>query len=86
MLTSFVVSVSTTFVYDTDASSRLCFGGQEISDVGGGTVRDAFTSPFLPELKVPDALTGPATVVLVWALWPSVFTHTYVAVASAVDA
>ena len=86
MLTSFVVSVSTTFVYDTDASSRLCFGGQEISDVGGGTVRDAFTSPFWPELKVPDALMGPATVVLVWALWPSVFTHTYVAVASAVDA
>jgi hypothetical protein len=86
MLTSFVVSVSTTFVYDTDASSRLCFGGQEISDGGGEPVRDAITSPFLPELKVPDALTGPPTVVFVWALWPSVFTHTYVAVASAVNA
>jgi hypothetical protein len=86
MLTLFAVSVSTTFVYDTDASSRLCFGGHEISDGGGETVRDAVTSPFLPELKVPDALTGPATVVLFWALWPSLFTHTYVAVASAVNA
>jgi hypothetical protein len=86
MLTSFVVSVSTTFVYDTDASSRLCFGGQEISDGGRETVRDAVTSPVLPELKVPDALTGPTTVVLFWALSPPLFTHTYVAVASAVTA
>jgi hypothetical protein len=85
MLTSFVVSVSTTFVYDTDASSRLCFGGQEISD-DDATVRDAVTSPFLPELKVPDALTGPATVVLFWALSPPLFTHTYVAVALAINA
>jgi len=88
MLTSFVVSVSATFVYDTDASSRFCFGGQEISDGGGETDRDVVTSPFLPELKVPDALTGPATVFLSWALdsWLPLFTHTYVAVTSAVNA
>jgi hypothetical protein len=86
MLTSFVVSVSNTFVYDTDASSRLCFGGQEISDGGGATVWDAVTSPFLPELMVPDALTGPTTVLLFWALSPPLFTHTYVAVAPAVKA
>src|SRR5215208_1580516 len=68
MLTSFVVSVSTTLVYETDASSRLCPGGQEMSLGGGLTVSDAVTCPFLPELNAPDALTGPATVVLFWAL------------------
>jgi hypothetical protein len=59
MLTSFVVSASRTLVYDTHARSRLCFGGQEISDGGGTTVRDAVTSPFSPEVKMSDALTGP---------------------------
>ena len=68
MLTLFVVSVSTTLVYDTDASSRLCPGGQEMSLGGGLTVSDAVTCPFLPELNVPLALTGPETVVLFCAL------------------
>jgi hypothetical protein len=49
-------------------------------------VGDAVTWPFLPELNVPVAMTGPATVVLFWALGlaPPRLTQTYVAVASAV--
>jgi hypothetical protein len=43
MLTLFVVSVSVTLVYSTEASSRLCPGGQEMS-LGGGTVSDALAS------------------------------------------
>ena len=39
-----------------------------MSDGGGWTVSEAVTWPFLPELNVPVALTGPATVVLFWAL------------------
>jgi hypothetical protein len=68
MLTALVVSVSTTLVYDTDASSRRCLGGQEMSEGGGLTVSDAVTCPFLPEANVPVAITGPDTVVLFWAL------------------
>ena len=81
----FVVSVIATFVYETCASCRLCPGGQEMSLGGGLTVSDAVICPFLPELNVPSALTGPATVVLFWALGfaPPRFTQTYVAVASA---
>ena len=64
-----VVSVIDAFVYDTDASSRLCPGGQvKPPGPGGMRVSDAVTCPFLPELNVPLALTGPATVVLFWAL------------------
>ncbi len=77
-MTPFVVSVSVMLVYETDASSRLCPGGQLMSDGGGLTVSDAVTCPFLPELNVPVALTGPATVVLFWALGlaPPRLTHT----------
>ena len=42
MKTLFVVSVSTTLVYDTDASLRSCPLGHEMSD-GGLTVSDAVT-------------------------------------------
>jgi hypothetical protein len=81
-----VVSVMETFVYDAWASSRLCPGGHEkLPDPGGLTVSDAVIWPFLPELKVPEALTGPFTVVLFEALGlpPPRFTQTYVAVPSA---
>jgi len=64
MLMLFVVSVSTTFVYETDASSRLCPGGHVMSLGGGETVNDSVTWPFLPELNLPVAETGPETVVL----------------------
>ena len=40
-------------MYDTEASSRLCPGGQVISLGGGLTVSEAVTWPFLPELNVP---------------------------------
>ena len=64
-----VVSVIDTFVYVTCAISRLCPGGQEKPPGPGGLrVRDAVTWPFLPELNVPVALTGPLTVVLFEAL------------------
>lgn len=59
MLTPLVVSVSVTFAYVTEASSRLWPRGQLMSDGGGLTVSDAVTFPFLPELKVPLADTGP---------------------------
>ena len=69
MATLFVVSVSTMLVYDTCAISRLCPGGQEkLPGPGGPAVSDSVTWPFLPELKVPLAVTGPETVVLFWAL------------------
>jgi hypothetical protein len=67
-VTPFVESVIATLVYDTDASSRLCPGGQEMLDGGGLRVSEAVTWPFLPELNVPVALTGPLTVVLFDAL------------------
>src|SRR5215211_2436864 len=56
-----------------------------MSDGGGETVSDAVICPFFPELNVPAVWTGPATVVLFWALGlaPPLFTHTYVADASA---
>ena len=78
MLTSFVVSVSVTSVYVTDASCCVCPFGQPMSWKGGWTVRDAVTCPFFPELKVPVALTGPATAVLFDALGfaPPRFTQT----------
>jgi hypothetical protein len=63
-----VVSVSVTSVYETDASFSVCPDGQLISLGGGLTVSDAVTLPFLPELKVPVAVTGPLTVVLFLAL------------------
>jgi len=46
MLTLLVVSVSTMLVYETCASSRLCPGGQEMSEGGGWAVSDAVTCPF----------------------------------------
>ena len=55
-------------VYVTDASSRLWPGGQLMSDGGVLTVSEAVTFPFLPELNVPLADTGPLTVVLFCAL------------------
>src|SRR5262249_49172150 len=56
-----------------------------MSAKGGCSVRLALIVPFLPELNVPDALTGPATAVLLLALGlpPPLLTHTYVAVPSA---
>jgi len=73
-------------MYDTEASSRLCPGGQEMSLAGALTVSEAVTCPFLPELNVPVAITGPETVVLFCALGlaPPRLTQTYVAVESAV--
>jgi hypothetical protein len=49
-----------------------------MSEGGGLSVSEAVTCPFLPELNVPVALTGPATVVLFWALGlaPPRLTHT----------
>ena len=55
-------------VQELGASSGLCPFGQVMSDGGGWTVSDAVTFPFLPELNVALALTGPLTVVLFWAL------------------
>jgi hypothetical protein len=48
-------------------------------DPGGFSVSDAVTCPFLPELNVPVALTGPLIVVLFEALGlaPPRLTHTY---------
>lgn len=46
VLTLFVVSVSVTLVYVTCASSKLCPGGQVMSEGGGLTVSDAVTCPF----------------------------------------
>jgi hypothetical protein len=63
MLSSFVVSVSTTLVYVTDPSSRPCPGGQLMSLGSRLTVSDAVSCPYLPELNVPVAITGPAMVV-----------------------
>jgi hypothetical protein len=79
----FVVSVSVTSVYEADASSSFCPFGQVMSLGGGWTVRLAVTLPFLPELNVPLALTGPLTVVLFWALGfePPLLTQTQVACA-----
>jgi hypothetical protein len=68
MLSLLVKSVSRMSVYETCASCRFCPGGQEMFEGGGSTVSEAVTCPFLPELNVPVALTGPATVVLFWAL------------------
>jgi hypothetical protein len=82
-----VVSVTLTLVYVTSAVACLWPGGQEKVEGGGGgeSVSDAVTFPFLPELNVPVALTGPLTVVLFEALGlaPPLLTQTYVAVASA---
>ena len=65
----FVVSVIATFVYVTCAISRLCPDGQEkLPGPGGLRVSDEVTCPFLPELNVPVALTGPEMVVLFDAL------------------
>ena len=77
-----VVSVSVTPVYDADARCRVCPFGQVMFEGGGWTVSDAVTFPFLPELNVPLALTGPLTVVLFWALGlaPPLLTQTQVAV------
>ena len=45
---------------------------------GGLTVSDAVTCPFLPELNVQVAITGPATAVLLEAMGlpPPRLTHT----------
>ena len=82
-----VVSVSDTPVYEADASCRVCPFGQVMFEGGGWTVNDAVTFPFLPELNVPLALTGPLTVVLFWALGlaPPLLTQTQVAVPCAVS-
>jgi hypothetical protein len=63
----FVRSVSRMFVYATDAVWSVCPFGHEKSDGSGGglSVNEAVTLPFLPELKVPVALTGPDTGCLV---------------------
>jgi hypothetical protein len=50
-------------VYVTDASLRPCPGGQLMSLGGRLTVSDVVSCPFLPELNVPVAITGPAMVV-----------------------
>src|SRR5262249_17254743 len=82
-----VTSVRVTPVYDADASSSFCPFGQVMFDGGGLTVSDPTTLPFLPELKVPLALTGPLRVVLFWALGlaPPPLTQTQVAVPCAVS-
>jgi hypothetical protein len=83
----FVVSVRVMSVYETDASCLLCPLGHVKSDpgVGAGAVSELVIDPFLPELKLPVAPTGPLTLVLFEALGflPPLFTQTYVAVALA---
>jgi len=74
-----VLSAMLTLVYEADASSRLWPGGHENDPGPGGlTVSDALIFPFLPELNVPEALTGPLTVILFEALGlpPPLFTQT----------
>ena len=68
-VTPFVVSVIATFVYVTWAIAWVCPDGQEkLPALGGITVSEPTTLPFLPELNVPLALTGPLTFVLFEAL------------------
>lgn len=70
-VTPFVVSVMLTPEYVTDASARVWPGGRvKLPGPGGSMVSEPMTLPFLPELKVPDLLTGAVMVVLPlsWAL------------------
>ena len=60
MLMLFVVSVSVTLMYETEASSRLCPGGQLMSDGRGLRVSDAVTG------HVIDAAARVADVLLRW--------------------
>ena len=64
-VTPLVVSLIATVEYVTGAIASVCPGGQETPpDDGGASVRLCEIVPFLPELNVPLALTGPLTVVL----------------------
>jgi hypothetical protein len=66
----------------TPADSPTASRSRSDGSGGGLSVNEAVTLPFLPELKVPVALTGPDTVVLFEALGlaPPSFTQTTVRV------
>jgi hypothetical protein len=87
MLTSFVWSVSTMFVYETAASTSRWLPGQEKSPAEiGAAVRLARTRPFLASNE-PSALTSALMVSLLAACgwFPPRLMQAYVASASAVS-